>query len=101
MVETESKKVSGAIGSPNESRRRLNLKPVEGGDDVYSQQQNWSLKALARRDEMALTPPATPTALPQGTEDTITPEEEALEDPEATKALLAFKVMRGLKRVAA
>ena len=88
MVETESKKIGGAIGTPNESRRRLNLKPVTGGDSVYSQQQNWSLDALARRDEMALAPPATPTTLPQADEDADAP------DPDEGKALLTFKVKR-------
>lgn len=67
MVEVETKKVGGAITTTNEARKRFNLKPVEGGDDVLSQQQNWSLAALSRRDEMALVPAATPTTLPQGT----------------------------------
>jgi HK97 family phage portal protein len=88
LVETESKKIGGAIGTPNESRRRLNLKPVTGGDDVYSQQQNWSLEALARRDQMALSPPPTPTTLPQADDEPVP------DDPDAGKALLTFKVKR-------
>jgi HK97 family phage portal protein len=35
---------------PNEARRRINLGPVEGGDAVYRQQQDYSLAALAKRD---------------------------------------------------
>jgi HK97 family phage portal protein len=35
---------------PNEGRRKLNLPPVEGGDAVYRQQQDFSLPALAKRD---------------------------------------------------
>jgi HK97 family phage portal protein len=42
-------KASGTM-KINEKRKRLDLQPVEGGDDVYLQQQNFSLKALARRD---------------------------------------------------
>lgn len=36
--------------TPNEGRKRLNLKPVEGGDSVLRQEQNFSLEALAKRD---------------------------------------------------
>lgn len=54
-MDTESKfrMLSEAIKgvmAPNEARRRVNLKPVEGGDSVYLQQQNFSLEALAKRD---------------------------------------------------
>jgi HK97 family phage portal protein len=41
--------VAGAIVTPNEARRRLNLKPLPGGDTVYMQQQNWSLEQLSAR----------------------------------------------------
>jgi HK97 family phage portal protein len=39
------------ITKPNEARRRLNLKPVPGGDTPYLQQQNFSLAALDKRDK--------------------------------------------------
>lgn len=39
--------------SPNEGRKKLNLPPVEGGDSVYRQQQDYSLEALAKRDAQA------------------------------------------------
>lgn len=44
-----SEAIKGVM-APNEARRRVNLKPVEGGDSVYMQQQNFSLEALAKRD---------------------------------------------------
>lgn len=44
-----SEAIKGVM-APNEARRRANLKPVEGGDSVYLQQQNYSLEALAKRD---------------------------------------------------
>lgn len=44
-----SEAIKGVM-APNEARRRVNLKPVEGGDSVYMQQQNYSLEALAKRD---------------------------------------------------
>lgn len=36
--------------TPDEARRKLNLEPTDGGDQVYLQQQNYSLQALAKRD---------------------------------------------------
>lgn len=35
---------------PNEGRAKLSLPPVTGGDDVYRQQQEFSLSALQKRD---------------------------------------------------
>jgi HK97 family phage portal protein len=43
--------VGSGVMKPNEARRRLNLKPVEGGDTPYLQQQNYSLAALNKRDQ--------------------------------------------------
>jgi HK97 family phage portal protein len=38
------------IMSPNEQRKKLDLKPVTGGESPMLQQQNFSLQALAKRD---------------------------------------------------
>lgn len=50
MIEAEKNAVSAGIKKPNESRKRMNLPPVPGGDSPYLQQQNYSLAALAKRD---------------------------------------------------
>lgn len=50
LIESEGKAVGAGIKKPNESRRRLNLPPVAGGDTPYMQQQNYSLNALDKRD---------------------------------------------------
>lgn len=42
--------VGAGVMAPNEGRRKLNLKPVAGGESPYLQQQNYSLAALAERD---------------------------------------------------
>lgn len=42
-------KASGVL-TIDEKRKRLDLKPTEGGGAVYLQQQNYSLSALAKRD---------------------------------------------------
>lgn len=41
---------SKGIMTPNEQRKRLELKPKPGGDSPMLQQQNFSLEALAKRD---------------------------------------------------
>jgi HK97 family phage portal protein len=51
MIDSEGKAVGAGIKAPNESRKRMNLKPKQGGDTPYLQQQNYSLAALDRRDQ--------------------------------------------------
>lgn len=53
LVDSEGKAVGAGIKKPNESRLRLNLPPVIGGDTPYLQQQNYSLEALNKRDTQA------------------------------------------------
>jgi HK97 family phage portal protein len=57
-------KASGTM-KINEKRKRLDLLPVEGGDDVYLQQQNYSLTALAKRDAKPDPFGKAPTAAPK------------------------------------
>lgn len=52
IIDTLAKGVGGSIYAPNEARRKAGLKPLEGGDSIYMQQQNYSLEALAKRDSM-------------------------------------------------
>lgn len=40
----------GSIVTINEARAKLGMKPIEGGDSIYMQQQNFSLEALVKRD---------------------------------------------------
>ena len=51
---TQYKAIADAIGggfmAPNEGRAKLDLPPLDGGDTVYLQEQNYSLSALAERD---------------------------------------------------
>lgn len=49
LVKTLTEGLKGVYAS-NEARLRVNLPPVAGGDAVLSQQQNFSLEALAKRD---------------------------------------------------
>jgi len=69
------KLTQGSINAPNESRKRLNLPPIAGGDTVYLQQQNYSLEALAKRDSKTdpfgkeQVPAAAPTSVSANEED--------------------------------
>ncbi|MGF6957997.1 phage portal protein [Paraburkholderia youngii] len=70
MMKTLTDGVGGGIVAPNEARRKLNMKPVKGGESPYLQQQNYSLAALNERDsdkpfaKPATLPPPTPPAAP-------------------------------------
>jgi HK97 family phage portal protein len=61
--------VGAGVMSPNEGRGKLDLKPVDGGESPYLQQQNYSLAALAKRDAQddpfASKTPAAPPQPPQ------------------------------------
>ena len=54
--------VSASILSPNEARARVDLPPVKGGESPLSQQQYYSLEALAERDAAPPSPGAAPAA---------------------------------------
>ena len=45
--------VLAGLMAPNEGRKKIDLKPLPGGDSAYLQQQNYSLEALAKRDALA------------------------------------------------
>jgi hypothetical protein len=49
-VKTAADGIIGGLFAPNEQRIKFDLRPVEGGETPYLQQQNYSLGALARRD---------------------------------------------------
>jgi hypothetical protein len=46
--------VGAGVMSPNEGRAKFDLKPVKGGESPLSQQQYYSLEALAKRDAQAI-----------------------------------------------
>jgi HK97 family phage portal protein len=65
QVATIKDAVGASVISPNEGRAKLGYKPVKGGESPLSQQQYYSLEALAKRDAQADPfAPKTPPALP-------------------------------------
>jgi HK97 family phage portal protein len=95
QVKTLAEAVKGALLKPNEARAELNRGPTEGGDEVYLQQQNYSLPALAKRDAredpFATSAPPTPTPTPEPAN------EDQPSELEAAKALLT--IHKGLAHV--
>jgi HK97 family phage portal protein len=78
-MDTAIKGVGGGIYSPNEARKKFNLKGVKGGESPYLQQQNFSLAALDERDKDK--PFAKPEPPASGTPaNTGEPDEEAEAD---------------------
>jgi len=81
-MDTAVKGVGGGIYSPDEARRKFNLRPVKGGGTPYLQQQNYSLAALDQRDkDNPFAKPPTPTPTAPTTPDA--PVEGDVADPEA------------------
>lgn len=77
MHESLSQAVGSGYMKPNEARAKTGLPPTEGGDSCYLQQQNYSLQALAKRDQnpapsssgAAPADPASPDDSAQGNDD--------------------------------
>lgn len=64
LFDTLVKGIGGGMVKPNEARKRVDLKPVTGGDTCYLQQQNFSLEALNKRDQGNPFPQPTTSAQP-------------------------------------
>jgi HK97 family phage portal protein len=92
--------VKQGIAAPNEARAAFDLMPVDGGDSVYMQQQNYSLEALAKRDEgdpFAKPPPVASPSPPSsngsgGQDGDQTPPTEDVQD--GTSAALANRILK-------
>jgi phage portal protein, HK97 family len=72
----------------NEQRKRLDLKPVAGGDTVYLQEQDHSLEWLSRRDAQPIEAPTVPE--PPSSEDDDA-RQQAEERAFLAEAALAFQ----------
>lgn len=90
LIKAEAEAVGAGIKAPNESRRRLNLKPAKGGQTPYLQQQNYSLAALDTRDRNdPFAKPAEPVAPPS--------DNAANDNTESEARLALIEMMKGLR----
>lgn len=88
-----SNAVKGSIMTVNEARFFEDLPPVDGGDTVYMQQQNYSLSALAERDRnspLLPAPPAPPAPVAPPVDDDPEDEPEEISEDEARSLLASF-----------
>jgi len=76
------------IATLNEQRKRLNLKPEEGGNTIYMQQQDHSLAAIAARDAALVAQANNP---PESSDAADAAREEAEEKAFFAEAALAFQ----------
>lgn len=89
QIDALVKASGGAFMTPDEARRKADLPPVEGGDALYKQQQDYSLAALAERDRSKpFAKPATPPALPPAAQSNPEPTEEDARQAEAYLAAI-------------
>lgn len=78
-IEVAGAGVDKAILTTNEARRRINLPGVTGGDEIWRQQQYYSLSSLASPEHAASlvpTPTPTPASSDGGAEDDVESGEE-------------------------
>jgi HK97 family phage portal protein len=100
QADAVTKLVGGSLLTPNEGRLKFNAPPLEGGDTVYMQQQNYSLAALAKRDAQDDPFGTAPAPEPEPEPDN---DDEAIED-DAELADVTQRAMRkslGLTSLAA
>lgn len=91
QYKTLAEGVRGGILAPNEARKKVNLRPLTGGDTVYLQEQDHSLAALAKRDDQDDPFGTAPKASP---EPANTPANDNSEELEAAKAMI--EIHKGL-----
>lgn len=84
-------KSSGKL-TPNEQRKKLGLKPVAGGNSPMLQQQNFSLEALAKRDQQS--DPFGTAPAPDPVEPPANDNADAEAEAQASKAII--EMMKGL-----
>lgn len=84
-------KSSGKM-TPNEQRKKIGLKPVAGGNSPMLQQQNFSLEALAKRDQQS--DPFGTAPAPAPAEQPANDNADALAEAQASKAII--EMMKGL-----
>ncbi|GJD41322.1 phage portal protein [Methylobacterium bullatum] len=92
VTQMEVLEKSKGIMSPNEQRKKLDLKPKLGGNSPMLQQQEFSLEALAKRDAQA-DPFGANTPEPKPVEN-VEPSEEEVEDKAFASSVYLAKALQ-------
>lgn len=92
QMQTLKEAVGASVMAPNEARKKIDLKPVIGGDSPMIQQQNYSLQAIAKRDaqEDPFSAPKAP-ALPP-----VDPANDNSEEARAQRSLKRRAMLAGM-----
>lgn len=92
LAEAEERFVKAGIKAPNESRRKINLPSVPGGDSPFMQQQMWSLAQLAGRPPPKDSADAVVPPVPSGAanDDQMGPEDMAQAKPKMLAIMRAM-----------
>ncbi len=93
QIEALAKAVGGSIMTPNAALKKMNQRPVDGGDTIYMQQQNYSLAALNKRD-VSDDPFGSKSSVPLAAPAPAANDEDI--DPEAAKQLAAWMLQKSL-----
>jgi HK97 family phage portal protein len=98
QVDTLSKGVGGSLFAINEARQRLALPPIDGGDTIWMQQQNYSVQALDERDKndpfAKAAPPVPAIPGPEAVPALPAPKEEPDETERAVAAILELAALQ-------
>ena len=97
QVKTLTEAIHGGLFTPNEARTKVDKKPLEGGDTVYLQQQNYSIEALHERDQdMPFSKPAAPAVpqLPAPKAETEEPPPETEGEKSARRRIMKSELLR-------
>lgn len=100
LAEATTKLVGGSLLTPNEGRLKFNAPPLEGGDTVYMQQQNYSLAALAKRDaqDNPFAPAGLPAPEPEPEPDDPGDDDDVMDETEMDDAEMADAAQRAMRK---
>ncbi|MEO8682081.1 MAG: phage portal protein, partial [Vicinamibacterales bacterium] len=96
-MKTVTDGIKGGVYTPNEGRTAFNKKPLPGGDTVYLQEQDHSLKWLAERDAQGPPPKPVPMAPQPSPAPAAPPALPPAKDFAIDSAELLVVVMKGLE----
>jgi HK97 family phage portal protein len=98
QIESLVSAAGGPIYKIDEARLKRNLPPIEGGDTIYVQQQNWPIEQLAKRDPPTVGTNEAMPALQAPTEPKSPPGEPSGPDADAETKMLGDLIIAGFAR---
>lgn len=88
-AEVETALVGGKIKTPDEGRAGFNLPPIDGGDTLWGQHQDYPLGVLATRNDLAPVEPPAPAGLSEDDQSDLEEAKSIVATEKAISALLS------------